>query len=183
MNHVEASIVPLTVRDDTRTPHVTPTSDEDDVARVELDKVRDFVLLKVELDGVVRLDQRVGVADRAPVVSDDVGDALGANSGTEDLAELVARLLGGDAVDRETALDIIQQPQVLAGLVDRDNIHEAGWEGLVGADTVVDLDETLLDDSGYFTACECVLEAVAEEDGERKGFPKFVGTGRRTGSL
>lgn len=117
VNHVKASIVPLTVCDDTRTPHVTSTSDKNDISRVKLDEVRDFVLLEVELDSVIRFDERVGVADSAPIMSDNVRNALCADSSTEDLAELIRSLLRRDAVDRETALDVVQQPEVLPRLL------------------------------------------------------------------
>lgn len=68
------------MRDDTTATHVTTTSDHHDVSGIELDKVGDLSLLKVELDGVVDFDGGIGVADRATVVSDDVGHTFRANS-------------------------------------------------------------------------------------------------------
>lgn len=59
----EAAIVTLAVGDDTDTTHVTTTSDHGNGASVELDEVLDLASLKVDLDSVVDLDQRVGVAD------------------------------------------------------------------------------------------------------------------------
>lgn len=41
---------------------------------------------------------------------------------------------------------------------------ETGGVGLVGADLVVDFDETLLDDEGDLTSGESVLQTVADED-------------------
>lgn len=124
MHHIEPTHVLLPVHDDTRTPHVTSTGDHHDVASVEVDKVDDLVLLKVELDGVVGLDSRVRVPDRAPVVGDDMGDALGADSDFADFEELVGGLLRGDAVDRKAALDIVEQTEVLAGFLDGNDIWE-----------------------------------------------------------
>lgn len=63
VDNVEATIVTLTVRDDTHTTHVTTTSDHDDGASVELDEVGDLAGGKVNLDSVVDLDQRIRVAD------------------------------------------------------------------------------------------------------------------------
>lgn len=63
VDDVETTIVSLTVSDDTNTTHVATTSDHDDNTSVELDKVGDLASGNVDLDGVVDLDQRVGVAD------------------------------------------------------------------------------------------------------------------------
>lgn len=41
---------------------------------------------------------------------------------------------------------------------------ETSRVGLVGADLVVDLDETLLDDEGNLTAGKGVLQTVTDED-------------------
>lgn len=67
MDDVEATIVTLTVGDDTNTAHVTTTSDHGDGTSVELDEVGDLAGLEVNLDGVVDLDQGVGVADAAEI--------------------------------------------------------------------------------------------------------------------
>jgi hypothetical protein len=63
VDDVEASVVALTVGDDTDTAHVTTTSDHGDGASVELDEVGDLAGGKVDLDGVVDLDQGVRVTD------------------------------------------------------------------------------------------------------------------------
>jgi hypothetical protein len=65
MDNVEATIVTLTVGQDTNTTHVATTSDHGDGASVELDEVGDLAGLEVNLDGVVDLDERVRVADAA----------------------------------------------------------------------------------------------------------------------
>jgi hypothetical protein len=71
VDDVEASIVTLTVGDDTDTSHVTTTSDHGDGASVELDELADLAGGKLNLDGVVHLDVGVRVADaaRALIVS------------------------------------------------------------------------------------------------------------------
>jgi hypothetical protein len=65
VDNVEASVVALTVGDDTDTTHVATTSDHGDGASVELDEVSDLASGKLNLDGVVDLDGRVRVADAA----------------------------------------------------------------------------------------------------------------------
>jgi hypothetical protein len=63
VDNVEASVVALTVSDDTNTTHVTTTSDHDDHTSVELDEVGDLAGGEVDLDGVVDLDGWVRVTD------------------------------------------------------------------------------------------------------------------------
>ena len=63
VDNVEASVVALAVGDDTNTTHVATTGDHGNGASVELDEVLDLARLDVNLDGVVDLDGRVGVAD------------------------------------------------------------------------------------------------------------------------
>ncbi len=122
MNDIESSDVLLSVYDDTNTTHVTTTRHHNNVTSVELDKVDDFVLLKVELDGVIDLDEGIGIPDGSAVVGDNMGDTTGTKSDLADLEELVAGLLGSDAVDRESTLDIVEQTEVLARLLDGNDI-------------------------------------------------------------
>ena len=122
VNDIEATNVLLTVHDDTGTTHVTSTSDHNDVASIELDEVGDLALLNVETNSVVDLDQGVGVTDRAAVVGDDVGNTTVANGHLTDLEEFVGSLLRGDAVDGEAALDVVEETEVLARLLDRNDI-------------------------------------------------------------
>lgn len=95
-----------------------------------------------------------------------------------DLAELVLSLLGLDTVDGEAALGVVDKTEVLAGLLDVDNVHEAGGEGHVGADLVVDLDQALHDDGLGLAVVEGVLQAVTDEDDQGETVASLVGTGR-----
>lgn len=122
VDDVEATQMSLPVDDDTGSAHVSATGDHDDVSGLELDVVDDLVLDKVKLDSVVDLDGRVGVSDRSSVVGDEVGDALGTELVLSDLEELEGGLLGGDSVDGESALDVVEQSEVLARLLDRDDV-------------------------------------------------------------
>lgn len=63
VDDVEASIVTLTVGDDTNTTHVTAAGDHGDDTRVELDEVGDLASGEVNLDSVVDLDGWVWVTD------------------------------------------------------------------------------------------------------------------------
>jgi len=122
VDNVEATNVLLTVNDHTGPAHVTTTSDNDDVTSIELDVVCNLVLLDVEFDGVVGLDARVGVADSPAIVGDYVGYAFGADGQFSDLEKLVAGFLRCDAVDGKTALNIVEEAEVLARLFNGDDI-------------------------------------------------------------
>lgn len=113
MNDIETSNMLLTVNDYTCATHVTATSDHDNVAGVEGGKVDNFALLKVKLHGVVDLDGWIGVTDRPPVVRNDMRDTLGAKRNFADLEKLVGCFLGGDAMNCESTLHIIQQTEML----------------------------------------------------------------------
>lgn len=75
-------------------------------------------------------------------------------------AELILRFLAGDAVDCEAALGIVDEAEVLARLLDGDNVHEAGWVGRIGANFAVDFDEALHDDCLGFAGIERVLQTA-----------------------
>ena len=77
-------------------------------------------------------------------------------------AELVGSLRGSDPVDRETSLHVVDDPEVLSGLVDLDDVHEAGGELGVGPGLAVDLDQTLLHDGLHLLHVECVLQTIPE---------------------
>lgn len=63
VNNIEASIVTLTVSDDTNTAHVATTSDHSNHSSIELDEVGDLARGEVDLHGVVNLDGWIGVTN------------------------------------------------------------------------------------------------------------------------
>jgi len=164
VDDVEGSWVTVTRLDDTNTASVTTTGDHAEVARVELDVLGDGTGLDVKDDGVVDLDVGGWVTDGAGVVGDNVWNTLLGNTDLGDLAELVASLLGGDAVDGETALDVVDKTESLVGLLNGDDVHETGWVGSVTADFTVNFDEILLKDSLDFLTIQSVVETVTQED-------------------
>ena len=106
-----------------------------------------------------------------------VGNAALAKLDTLDLAELVLCLLSGDAVNSEAALGVVDETEVLASLLNRDDVHETGREGAVGADLAVDLDQTLHDNRLDLLSVKRILETVAEEDDQRQRVAELVRTG------
>lgn len=80
-----------------------------------------------------------------------------------DLAQLVLCLLFSDAVDGETALGVVDETEVLASLLDGDDVHVAGWVGRIGADLAIDLDQALHDNRLGLAAIEGVLQTIVED--------------------
>lgn len=76
------------------------------------------------------------------------------------LAQLVLGLLFGDAVDGEAAFGVVDESEVLARLLDADDIHEASRVGRIGAYFAVDFDEALHHDCLCLAGVEGVFEAV-----------------------
>lgn len=109
---------------------------------------------------------------------DQEWDSATAKLDALDLAELVLSLLGLDTVDGEAALGVVDEAEVLAGLLDGDDIHEAGGVGHVGADLGVDLDQALHEDGLGLAVVERILEAVSDEDDQRHAVAELVRTGR-----
>lgn len=157
VNNIESSDVLLPVYNNTNTTHVTTTRHHNNVTSVELDKVDDFVLFKIELDSVVDLDEGIGIPDGSAIVGDNMRDTTGTESDLADFEEFVAGLLGSDAVDREATLDVVEQTEVLARLLDGNDILEASRVGGVSAHFSVNFNEALHDDSSDFTASEGIL--------------------------
>lgn len=120
---------------------------------------------------------------RSGIMRNQEWDSTTAELDALDLAELVLGLLVLDAVDGEAALGIVDEAEVLAGLLDGDDVHEASGVGHVGADLAINLDETLHEDRSGLAVVERILEAIADEDDQGHALPELVRTGRRTGSI
>jgi len=134
----------LPVDDGTDPASVTATSDHAQVAHSEGDDILDLAGGKIKLDGVIGLDDGIRVPDGSSIPSVKVRNSLGSKLQLGDFAELVLCLGGGDPVHGEPALHIIDDSEVLSGLLQLDNIHEAGGELVVGPNLIVNLDQTLL---------------------------------------
>ena len=141
--------------------------------------------LQTYLDGVVDLDVWVRESDGSSVVGDDVRNLSLADLLLGDLAELEFSLLGVNSVWLESSLDVIEDSEVLVGLLNGDNVHGSEWESWVSSDLAVNLDQTLLilDDLGAFHVGHGVLQSLLEEDVERDALSSLVRTSRWLGSI
>lgn len=97
---------------------------------------------------------------RSRIVRNQEWDPALAELDALDLAELVLSLLSLDAVDGEATLGVVDEAEVLAGLLEGDDIHESSGEGGVGADLAVNLDQTLHHDGLDLATVQGVLETI-----------------------
>ena len=84
-----------------------------------------------------------------------------AKLGTLHLSELIFCLLGLDPMNSESAFGVVDQAEVLASLLDGNDVHETSRVGRIGADLSIDLDETLHHDGLGLTSIEGVLQSDA----------------------
>ena len=179
---VEGTLVALNVLEGTDAAGVAALGEHDEAAELELEDVGHLAGGNVDLDGVVDLDVGVGVADGASVVGDEDGDLLAGDEDLVDAAELVGGLLAVDAVEDEAALGVEEEAEAVAGLLELDDVHEAGGVVEVGADLAVDLDAALHADLHALLAGQGVLEAVAEDDGDGEALTHLVRASGGAGS-
>ena len=74
-----------------------------------------------------------------------------------DFCQLIFRFFRGNAVDCKPSLGIVDEAEVFAGLLNRDNIHEAGRVCSVGTDLAIYFDEALHHDGLGFAGVESIL--------------------------
>jgi len=157
MDNSEATIMALTMSNDTNTTHVTTTSDHGDDTSVELDEVGDLAGSQIDLDGIIDLDLGIWVSDSSCIMRNKKGDASFAELNASDFAKFVCRLFSRDAVHGEPALCVVNEAEVLTSLLDGDDVLEAGGVGGIGADLAIDLDQALHDNGLDFAAVKRIL--------------------------
>ena len=94
---------------------------------------------------------------RSSIVRNQEWDSALAQLHSLDLCQLVFCLLGLDSVDGEATLGIVDKTEVLAGLLDADDIHEACWVCDIGSDLSINLDQALHDNRLGLAAVESIL--------------------------
>ena len=125
------------------------------------------------------------VSDGSAVVGDNVGDLVLTHSLSLDGAELERGLLGVNLVSLVATLGVVEDSEVLSGLLNGNNVHDAEGESGVSSDFVVNLDQSFLilnDLYGLLTA-EGVPESVSEEHTEGNAFSSLVGTSASSGGV
>merc|ERR1719452_299508 len=174
VDNVERSLMPLPGHDGSNPASIATSCDHAEVASVEPDGVLDLASGDVHLDTVMYPHGRGRVADGPAITGVQVGDVLGASLDLTDTAQLVLSLSSSDAVDNESALHVIDDAEVLPGLLNLDDIHKASGEPGVSPQLAVNLDQTLLADGFHLLHGQGVLETVPEEKCNGKGLRLLV---------
>jgi len=157
MNNIMSTQMPLPPLDRPHPPNIPTPSNHAHRTDIKLQEVRHLVVFQIKLDGVVGPDERVWVPDRSSVVRNDVGDASETERDALDFEELVFGFFGCDAVDRESAFDVVEDTEVFVGLFDRDDVHEAGRVCRIRTDFIIHLDEPLTNDDFDFTSIQSIF--------------------------
>ena len=96
VDNVKGTRMALPMHDSTHTSGVTASSHHAEITGLELDVIHDLVGADVQPDGVVGLDDGVGVPDGAAIGGVQVGHILGAGLDLADTAQLVLSFLVGN---------------------------------------------------------------------------------------
>ena len=94
---------------------------------------------------------------RSSIVRNQEWDCVLAQLHSLDLSKLVFGLLGLNSVDGEATLSIVDETEVLLGLLDGDDIHETSWVGGIGADLAINLNQALHDNGLGLASVESIL--------------------------
>jgi len=185
VHNLERTDVLLATGDNTDTALILTLSDHTLHTDLELEHVDALASGDVHLDNVVVLGIGVWVPDGATIVGGDAWDTLGSDAhglhAGQLVAWLVSKVLGlANAVEHEAALCVVQQTEVLIGLLDGHDIHESNRVVGVSAHLAVDLDQTLHEDLLDFLLCQRILEAIAEDQDQRQALTELVRTSGRT---
>jgi hypothetical protein len=135
-----------------------------------------LVGVQVKTDGVVDLDFRIRETDGTSIMGDEGHNALGGLLDLVDTAHLVGGLVRRDLPQDETTLGVVQETEVLLGLLNRDDIHKSSRVLDVGSDLAINLDGTLDEDRLGFLVVQGVFQSVAEQHNQRKALTELMGT-------
>lgn len=108
-------------------------------------------------------DAEYDLNSRSRIVRNQEWDSALAQLDTLNLGQFVFGFFCRDTMDSETALGIVDETEVLAGLLNRNHVHVTCGVGDIGADLAVDLDKALHKDGIGFTSVESILQSVGLE--------------------
>jgi hypothetical protein len=115
---------------------------------------------------------------RSCIMRNQEWDSSFAELNSADFAQLVGCLLVADTVNGEAAFGVVDKAEILARLLNANNVHEPRGERHVGPDLLVNGDQPLHEDGPSLAVVESILEAVSDEYNERHTIARFVRTGR-----
>ena len=122
------------------------------------------------------------VTDGPAIVGHNIRNFVFGDNLLGHLAQLEACLFCVDAHGLEPTLDVVQNAEVFAGLLDGDDIHGAEGVPVVLANLVVNFDiaRLVLADLNNLLAGEGIFKSVSEQHRHRDALSQLVGAGRGT---
>jgi len=166
----------LNVHELSNASSIVSLGDHDHGSNLELDDIASLSGCNVNLDGIIRLDIRIGVTEGTSIVGNSNGNLVRGDVSLHDLAELVGSLFLGKTMKDETSLGIKEKTEDISRLLKFDNVHESSREVMVSANLSVHLDTSLHADLHALLVGEGILEPVTEDDSEGKALALLVGT-------
>jgi hypothetical protein len=92
------------------------------VPRVKFDKLSNLAAFEVKFDRVVGTNEGIRVTDGTSIVRNDMWDTLCTDSDLADFKQLVSSFFRGNAVDCESAFDVVQKTEIFARFFDSNNV-------------------------------------------------------------
>jgi len=132
------------VGENTNTTNIVTTVGHDGGTVLEFDESIDLTSLKVKLNSIVLLNVRVGESDSSTVVGNNEWDLVLTDRLSLDLKQFEGTFFLVNAVGLETTLNIDEDSEKFTSFIEGDDILETKRELVSSADSVVDLNETLL---------------------------------------
>lgn len=160
MNHIKRAGMSLSVGDYTNSSQVSTSSHHTQVPSVKLDEVSYFACLQINLNGVVHLDEGIRVPNSTSIMGHQVRDSFCAYKDLSHFAQLVLGLLRCNTMNSKATLGVIDQTEVLSGLVNADDIHKPSRVGYIGPDFPINLNESLHANLFYFISSQGILKSV-----------------------
>lgn len=122
VDDVEGSRMSFSRGDDPYSTQVTASSDEAEVSSFKLDEVNDLSLCEVVSNGVIDFDERIWVSNGSSIMGDDERNPLWSKRHPPDSEKLVCCLILRDLVENESSFDVIEDSEVVVGLVNGHDI-------------------------------------------------------------
>jgi len=180
VNDIKSTRMSISGGDNTDSAQISSADDHREVTGIEFDPVLDSAGSKIDFDSVTRFAFWVGVSDGSTVVGDQEWDVVLAQHNLLDLTEFVRGFFSRNSVDLISTFGVINQSKVFVGFFNRNDIHETNGELGISSDLTIDSDSSRHHDLLDFLTVQSVLQSVSDENSQRHGFSKLVGT--RSGS-
>ena len=124
------------------------------------------------------------VAKSSGVIGHNVWDLVGTDFLSLDFAELKFGFFGLQGLEDELALGVVEDSEVLAGLLDGDDVHYSSWEGGVSSNFPIDFYAAFLIFHNHrdFSIIEGIFKTIPQNHCQGNRLSQFVGTGSGSGS-